>query len=234
MGLMSYRNTDILAEKTRNLKLSAIRREETNIKIYTSNGYADDLVKMKELELGIMIATARGNFHATKEYRDFDCALDNGGFGCARQGYPFQTKLFMDNIDRCFKLGIKLDFIVTPDIMAGGMKSFEYSLKHWVEGELYSAPRLAVVVQDGIKPRMIMHDIEPFTHIFIGGSVEWKWNTAKEWVDFAHDNDKKCHIGQCGQLKYLELAKEYGADSVDSASFVRHKSWHIIEEFMGR
>jgi len=185
---------------------------------------------MKSLELGIMIPTCRGNFHPTKEYKSFQCALDNGGFGFAKQGYPFQKQLFLDNIERCYKLGIKLDFIVCPDIIFGGMKSLEYSLM-WADGELFSAPRVAVVVQDGMSPKRIMHDIDSFTHIFIGGSVDWKWRTAKEWVDFAHDNDKKCHIGQCGQLKYLELAKEYGADSVDSASFVRNKSWHILEEF---
>ena len=65
----------------------------------------------------------------------------------------------------------------------------------------------------------------------VGGSVEWKWDTAKEWVDFAHDKEMKCHIGQVGQLHYLIRAYEYGADSVDSSSIVRNKSWGIIDKF---
>ena len=60
----------------------------------------------------------------------------------------------------------------------------------------------------------------------------------KDWhihhIDFAHDNGMKCHIGQVGKLEYLELANELGADSVDSTSWVRNKSWHIIEQFRNR
>ena len=173
-------------------------------------------------------------FPATKNFKEVPCALDNGAFNCYRKGYPFQSDLFLENIKHCYSLGIKLDFITVPDIFCGGgLKSFEFSLK-WSENELFSAPNLALVVQDGLEIKQIRYDIDNFSHIFIGGSVEWKWKTAKGWVDFAHDNGMKCHIGQVGKLEYLELANELGADSVDSTSWVRNKSWHIIEQFRNR
>ena len=70
-----------------------------------------------------------------------------------------------------------------------------------------------------------------FSHIFVGGSVAWKWETAHEWVLHAASYGMNCHIGQCGQLKYLNKAKNLSVDSVDSTSFVVNDSWHILDQF---
>jgi|TARA_R100001530_G_scaffold55017_1_gene40469 hypothetical protein len=189
---------------------------------------------VKELGLGIMINSfSLKSWPPDKHFKEVCCALDNGAFNCYRKGYPFQADVFFDMIKHCYKLGIVLDFIVCPDIMCAGEKSFQYSME-WAKGELLSTPNLALVVQDGMEPKGIKFDIEDyFTHIFVGGSVDWKWKTAKEWVKFSHDNNMKCHIGQCGQLEFLKLAHEYNADSVDSSSIVRNGSWDIINQFRG-
>lgn len=202
------------------------------MKIYTGNAFGKDLEKVKELEMGIMISTSVA-FPAIKDFKDVPCALDNGAFSCFKKGYPFQGDLFLENIKHCYKLGINLDFIVCPDILCGGLESLDFSLK-WAENELLTAPRLALVVQDGMRISNVQHDLQRFSHVFIGGSVEWKWKTAEDWVKMAHDEGKKCHIGQCGQLKYIELAYNLGVDSIDSTSIQRNKSWHIIEQYNGR
>ncbi len=199
------------------------------MKIYTGNAFGDDLDKVEELDMGIMISS-NATYKPNKEFKRVSCALDNGAFACFKKGYPFQSDVFFNTIKHCYKLNIELDFITCPDIVQGGMKSLSFSLK-WAHEELLSAPKLALVVQDGMIPKRIAPDLDCFSHIFVGGSVEWKWKTAKDWVLFAHDNEMKCHIGQCGQLKYLNLARDYGADSVDSTSIQRNKSWHIIKQF---
>ena len=116
--------------------------------------------------------------------------------------------------------------------MAGGEKSLEMSME-WATGRLVGTPRLALVVQDGITERMITsyRAMVHFTHVFIGGSVEWKWRNADKWVKFAHENKKMCHIGQVGRLQYLRHAEKLNVESVDSTSFAVNDSWHIIEEF---
>jgi|2_EtaG_2_1085320.scaffolds.fasta_scaffold01755_4 hypothetical protein len=202
------------------------------MQIYTGTAFGKKFEKVKEYELGIMISTFDlKSFPPEKYFGKVPCALDNGVFNCYRKGYPFQADLFLKNIAHCYRMGIKLDFIVCPDIMCGGMKSLEYSLM-WARGELITAPNLALVVQDGMRVRDIERDLEDnFTHIFVGGSVEWKWKMVEEWVEFARAEGLKSHIGQCGKKEYLERAFELGVDSVDSSSIVRNGTWEIIEQY---
>ena len=69
---------------------------------------------------------------------------------------------------------------------------------------------------------------------FVGGTPEWKWANLERYVEMAKEMGKKIHVGQVGTLERLRYCAELGVDSVDSASFVRNKSWHIIEEFYGK
>jgi len=198
--------------------------------IYTGQAYGKKLEKLKTLKLGMMISTCNG-FAPSKEFKAVPTALDNGAFACWQKGYPFQGQLFRERIIDCYNVGLEMQFIVCPDIVARGDISLDYSLS-WAKGELITAPRLALAVQDGMKPKDLCGNyLKHFTHLFVGGSVEWKWETAKEWVEFAHSKDMQCHIGRVGRLEQLKMAYEYGADSVDSTNFARNESWDIIEQF---
>ena len=137
---------------------------------------------------------------------------------------------FLRCIEKCYEVGIDLDFIVCPDIVMGGIESLNFSMEYSAT-TLKTARNLALAVQDGIKPHHVEREqLNNFSHIFIGGSVEWKWNTAEQWVDYAHSKGLKCHIGRCGTLERLRHAMDIGADSTDSTSIARNDSWHIIEE----
>ena len=137
---------------------------------------------------------------------------------------------FLTTLDLCYCGGINLDFIVVPDIMASGKRSLDFSLE-WATGRLKTAPNLALAVQDGLEP----HDVAPhlglFTHLFVGGSVEWKWSTVGQWVELAHSKGLKCHVGQVGKLDRLELCESLRVDSIDSTSWPVNSSWHIVEAF---
>ena len=204
------------------------------MKIYTGMTTGEKLDKIKSLDMGICISTSPTT-KPTKQHGEVNCFLDNGAFPCFAKGYPFQADVFRDSLKASYRHGIKLDFIVCPDIVAGGLQSLDLSLK-WAKGELLGTPNLALVVQDGMKLKDVSH-INPttyFSYIFIGGSVNWKWETAEQWVEFAHSKGMKCHIGQVGTLERLKRAYEIGADSVDSTSFVRNNSFHIVESFLNR
>jgi len=213
------------------------------MQIYTGATVGEKLEQIKEYGLGIMISPSP-TFLPRKEWVDISCAFDNGAFQAHQRGYPFRDDNFWAALNLAYSIGISLDFLVCPDIVGGGRRSLEYSLE-WAE-KLKSAPRLALVVQNDIRtketplrksedmtPEMLsQYDIISFSHLFIGGTVEWKWQTADMWVKYAHKIGLKCHIGQCGQLKYLKFAEHIQADSVDSTSFVRNGSWSIIGEYL--
>ena len=197
------------------------------MKIYTGSpgGSQKKMAHMKRLGLGIMLSS-----EATKSYSDFSCALDNGAFESWRRGYPWSESRFMTMLEKSWSAGLSLDFIVLPDIVMGGRKSLDRSTM-WIDRLIPG--RLALAVQNGIEPHHIdVSVIRQIAYIFVGGSLEWKWQTAKQWVEFAHGNNLRCHIGRCGTLDKLRYANSIGADSVDSTSIVRNESWHIIEEFI--
>ena len=199
------------------------------MKIYTGWGYGKNKIdNIKRLNLGIMISSIDIDKKILID-KEIYFAIDNGAFQCWNRGYPFMENNFIRILELCFKNGVNPEFIVCPDIVAGGMKSFEFSLR-WAD-RLVGCRNLYFAVQDGMNVSEVAGIIGDFYGIFIGGTKEWKWKTARSWIDMAHKNKKLCHIGRCGTLLALITAEELCADSVDSTNFIRHDSWDIIEKF---
>ena len=194
--------------------------------IYTSARDNEKQSKMKELGLGMMLSPP--SMQPRREFSKFDnIAIDNGAYSAWLRGFPFMKEPFIDIIYKAYKQILTIDFIVAPDIIGAGIDSYNYSVE-WMK--ILRGGKFALAVQDGLSISDIKH-LELFSHIFIGGTKEWKWETAKDWVKFAHDNDKKCHIARCGTLKNLIIANDLGADSVDSTNFCRNQTWDVITEF---
>jgi hypothetical protein len=117
------------------------------------------------------------------------------------------------------------DFIVVPDIVGGGAASLARSLDlvEWVPPEL---PVRYLVVQEGMTAAQVAKVLPYFGGLFVGGaSMEWKLGTAPAWIALAHAHGRRCHIGRIGTLVRLELARRYGADSVDSCQPLCSPSW---------
>ena len=196
------------------------------MQIYTGTckGSKSELEAIASHGLGMCVSS-----ECEKSYKGFPIFIDNGAYEAFRRGMPWSEARFYKLLDRCWDCGIICDFIVCPDIMCAGLKSLEHSMK-WVS-KLQPA-KIALAVQDGMQPNNVdQYGTEGFSHIFIGGSVEWKWANAKMWVDYAHGKGLKCHIGKCGKLEYLKYAEKIGADSVDSTTWVRNDNWTIVEQF---
>jgi len=204
------------------------------MKIYTSTTLRRDyLQKIKDYDLGVMIPSTTNSRILRNSIIEIPegtrCALDNGAFMSYTKHGLFDEYAFLYALNQCLDRKILLDFIVCPDILCGGIRSLDFSLR-WADR--LQCDKLALVVQDGMVPGDISSDIlKRFTHMFIGGSPEWKWATAAVWVDLAHKNGLRLHIGQAGRLGFLRRAEELGADSVDSASFVRNNTFKILKEF---
>ena len=149
-------------------------------------------------------------------------ALDNGAYHCWNNGKPFDDNKFISALEKSDRTGKKPEFVVCPDIVAGGLDSLAFSLA-WLE----KMPRddYYLAVQDG----MSISDVEPHIHkfkgLFVGGTLKWKLRTSSEWVKLAHNHNRKCHIGRVGTFRRLLWAKTIGADSVDSSNFVQNPGW---------
>ena len=207
--------------------------------IYTGHSGGKRAEKCKELGLGFMLHSCPSKMPSPNA-KGFPCALDNGTVSCWQRGFPFQADVFRTAIKKAYTSGITLDFIVCPDILQAGMKSLEFSLT-WLNADLKTAPRVALVVQPGMTPEtldahpsMILSTYENITHIFIGGMSEWRFQTAPEWIEWAHKAGRKAHIGNCGTVEKLIAAERWGADSVDCTTIARHEYWHRIEQFRNK
>jgi len=200
------------------------------MKIYTGAAAGDKLDKLVSSKMGIMISPSP-NFEPRKDFSRTFCALDNGAFQAWRRGFPFMERYFWETLDKCYELGLKLDFIVIPDIVAGGKQSLDFSVK-FRDDKLSTTANLALAVQDGISPKDLdTYCLHGVSHIFVGGTDRWKWKTAKDWSDYAKKNDRKIHIGRCGTKDKIAHASLIKADSVDSTSWARNDSWGIVEDY---
>ena len=191
------------------------------MKIYTGNpwGHKDDIPMYHKYNLGVMVSDP--DIRST--IKGLSVAIDNGAYMCHKRGYPWIEQRFWRILEKAYDQGFDPDFIVAPDIVGSKHSLF----KSYRFAQAHPCDRWALAVQDGMQPKDIgLEILYYFSHIFVGGTVEWKWQTAHEWVEFAHANGKRCHIGRCGKLDKLIHAKEIGADSVDSTSIRQDKKWH--------
>jgi hypothetical protein len=205
------------------------------MEIYSSQNQSRYLEELRDYNCRVMLTPSyKVKPSSNKELKEFRCALDNGAFTCYKKGYPFQESMFLGYIEKCFAEQFTLDFIVIPDIVGGGLKSAEYSIE-WIDGKLKTAPSLAFVVQDGMTPENLeqykLGNYNNITHLFIGGTKEWKIKNLAVWAKYAKSLNIKSHAGQIGTLDRLILCHDIGIDSIDSQNFSRHNTWSYLEEY---
>jgi len=141
--------------------------------------------------------------------------LDNGAFSAWKNQRPFPEKKFLSLMRRY----PKYDFIVVPDIVAGGVESLKFSLG-WLDRIM--RPRY-LAVQDGMLINDIVYYLEEFDGVFVGGTLPWKMETARSWADTAHLHGLKCHVGRIGTWEGLLTMHHYGVDSIDTTSPTRNR-----------
>lgn len=142
-------------------------------------------------------------------------ALDNGAWKAFQQKQPFDERAFGKLVNAS---GESAEFIVCPDIVAGGMKSLEFSLS-WIH-RLPTHSKLLLPVQDGMDVFTVAAILQPDPRlgIFLGGSTEWKLKTMGEWGELAAIMNRHYHVGRVNSRRRIKLCEEAGADSFDGTS----------------
>lgn len=143
----------------------------------------------------------------------FGYALDNGAWSAHQRGEPFDVPAF----ERAYSaLGPGADWVVLPDIVAGGLRSLTLSLD-WLP-RLIDARRLLIAVQDGMSPDHVRAHLSDRVGIFLGGMTEWKLATMRAWGELARAVGCYFHVGRVNTVRRIRRCVEAGADSFDGTS----------------
>jgi len=161
----------------------------------------------------------------------FRYALDNGAWTDFRTGRNFDDDGFRSLVDR---LGGAADFIIAPDIVAGGQRSLRLSLV-WLAPLLVRTKLVLVAVQDGMGPAALVDVVVPgHVGIFLGGSTDWKLATMRSWGEFAAERNVYFHVGRVNTARRFRLAQQAGADSVDGSGASRYSKELPMLDFAAR
>ena len=140
---------------------------------------------------------------------------DNGAFGDWKAQRPFDAVAFREDLASLRKHRLVPDFVVAPDVVAGGESSLVESLR-WLD-ECRSVGPVYLAVQDGMGLETVRASVDGFAGLFVGGTLEWKLSTGQSWCRLAHELGLACHVGRVGSARRIRWAQRIGADSIDSA-----------------
>lgn len=154
------------------------------------------------------------------ERTDIPYILDNGAFTAYSKNIPWDEDLFYKSVSKYQHY----DFVVIPDIVAGGESSLKLSIEHI---DRLEHPRY-LAVQNGISGGDCLKVIPHIDGIFVGGDMVWKLREVEYWCNYAHKHGLKCHIGRVGTKTLYDWVMQCGADSVDGSTPVRHDTIHLV------
>jgi hypothetical protein len=149
----------------------------------------------------------------------FPYALDNGAWHAFQNGSPH-----LDEARFAFalaKLGAGADFVVVPDIVAGGAASLALS-RRWLPRVLDQTQRALVAVQDGIMPADIRDLVGERVGIFIGGTTEWKEQSLPIWGELRRAAGCYLHVGRVNSARRIALCAAAAAHSFDGSGVSAH------------
>ena len=156
----------------------------------------------------------------------FQYALDNGAWHAYCQGKLFDEKLFIKALR---KMGRNADWVVLPDIVTGGKKSLDLSLK-WMRIVLDETNMCLIAVQDGMNTDDLSCSIGNRVGIFVGGSTSWKLSTMPLWGLLSKKIGCWMHVGRVNSAKRILLCSLAGANSFDGTSVTRYsKNIHTLD-----
>lgn len=145
-------------------------------------------------------------------------AIDSGAWTAYQAGTPFDEVAFCRAVE---KLGESADWIVLPDVVAGGLRSLEMSLA-WRDGFLRGIPtQLLIAVQDGMSIDDVREHLSPAVGLFIGGTTQWKETTAVQWGVLARRRNCHLHVGRVNSARRIRICAAAGAHSIDGTSVTR-------------
>lgn len=137
-------------------------------------------------------------------------AIDNGAYShFNRQSFLSLLERERDNREHC-------KFVVAPDVVGSARRTLE-AFHEWYPK--LCGWKIALACQDGQEDFPIRWDL--IDAVFIGGSTQWKVSdSAKQIVKCAQLLGKWTHMGRVNSADRIQLAQEWGVDSVDGTGLL--------------
>lgn len=158
-----------------------------------------------------LLVSARGVLRT----EGFPYALDNGAWTAHQAGEPFDEAAFSIALDL---LGEEADWVIAPDIVAGGLLSLRCSVS-WLP-RLAHCRRVLIAVQDGMAPADVAPYLSERVGVAIGGSTEWKLDQLGRRVWSA----SWLHVLRVNTSRRISLCHWARADSFDGSGPSRFAS----------
>jgi hypothetical protein len=153
-------------------------------------------------------------------------AIDNGAWGAFKAARAFDAAAFWRVLERwgerraCAPTSCREpDWIVCPDIVAGGLTSLGLSLQWLPYVRQYGHPLIAV--QDGMRPEHVEDHVGPGVGIFLGGSTAWKWSTLPTWATMARTYRAHLPVGRVNSERGIAVCRGHGVTSADGTAASR-------------
>ena len=180
---------------------------------------AVQIAQLAEAGFGMMIGPT------TPKSDELRYAVDNGAFPCWIKKKPWDEKRFLKMLDRIETFKRPPDFGCCPDIVAGGLRSLEFSMA-WMD-RLPTAYPWYLAVQDGMTEADVRPVLSGFAGIFVGGTTDFKMSAGAAWARLARETGRKLHVGRVDTMpRAFVVGKLYGADSFDGNNWNRTWSKH--------
>jgi len=142
--------------------------------------------------------------------------FDNAVFPAWLARQEWNANIFMRRLEAAQQVDSDPFMAITPDIVAGGLRSLDFSNEWRLSRRLPDDWPWYLAVQDG----MSIADVESCLHlydgIFLGGTTRFK-EQAYRWRALAHKHQRKFHYGRAGTFSKLVSAFKVAADSLDSS-----------------
>jgi len=143
-------------------------------------------------------------------------ALDNGAWTAFKNKTVFDSALFSKSLT---VLGGLADWIVCPDIVAGGLDSLRFSLD-WLPKVRAHGPAL-LAVQNGMRPEDLAPHIGDGVGIAVGGTTKWKLASLPIWGELARKSGCYFHVLRVNTVRRIHYCQECGAHSFDGTAATR-------------
>lgn len=156
--------------------------------------------------------------------------FDNGAYRDYSAGRTFDSTAFLKSLDKAVAHPHRPRLAVLPDIVAGGERSAEFSMR-WRERVPDELPWY-LAVQDGMTSDVLDDFGDSIVGVFLGGSDAFKAQ-AGYWADAARARRLRFHYGRCGTPEKMAHAMKVGADTGDSAGIMWNKErWRLAVEII--
>jgi hypothetical protein len=213
MAYASYYGLDGFADDEGDISLERLTLQRPALRAYASRtGTRRNLDAMRAAHWRLIVSATGCLRNEGMPY-----ALDNGAWTAFQQNRPFDERAFMHAVD---KLGEGADWIVLPDIVAGGLRSLDYSLA-WLDRLRGLPTPFLIAVQNGMDVEHVRDLLTPAVGIFIGGTTEWKEGTAQQWGALARRRNCYLHVGRVNSARRIAICAAAGASSFDGTSASR-------------